>query len=341
MRLAVTTEQGDFYNLDVAADMELENLCALLEADCQIPVPEQTIFHNGKPLSDLKKTLAQCGIANDDIILLQRKASPPAVATSSNNRTQSLPAQDPFIAYAERIRQQIVSDPVALSQISQNNPELAEAAISDPTRFASVLRERERLHKEAENRKFQEINALNADPFDPDAQKKIEEAIRLERVMENMEAAMEHHPEAFGHIHMLYINTEVNGVPVKAFVDSGAQSTIMSPDCAEKTGLMRLNDTRYSGIARGVGTAKILGRVHSAPIKVGESFLACSFTIMEGKGVDLLFGLDMLKRHQACIDLKKNCLTINGQDVRFLSEHELPESAKMTEENPEEVVPSV
>ncbi|WBW71717.1 UBA domain protein Mud1 [Schizosaccharomyces osmophilus] len=228
----------------------------------------------------------------------------------------------------EEIRRTILSTPILLNRVQSEFPQLAEV-LEDPERFASIwqtLNFSQLLSTpQSSGPAPLSMPTIPDDQlFDVEVQRKIEEQIHQSNIAENMQNAIENHPEVFGQVYMLFVDVEINGHKVKAFVDSGAQATILSADCASRCGLTRLLDTRFSGVAKGVGMAKILGSVHSAPLKIGSLFLPCRFTVIEGRDVDMLLGLDMLRRYQACIDLENNVLRIHGQEVSFLGESEIP-----------------
>ena len=356
----VTLEQ-DFLTADVGPQMTIADLKGYIESETNITATAQRIYYGNRELVDDSQTLQQCGMTHDSMLGVQiRNPQAPSHGSSNPVRAQRRgpapagPRQgaptDP-----EMIRLQAMGNPNILATIRASDPELANA-VQDPARFQQIFEEklRQRVEMDAEIQRRNDL--LSADPFNVDAQREIEEMIRQEGVIENLQNAMEHNPEGifllpmhlcsgsisysrnydlvFARVHMLYIPVEVNQHKVKAFVDSGAQTTIMSPSCAEKCGIYRLLDKRYAGVARGVGTAKILGRVHSAIIKIGSSFLPCSFTVMEGKDVDLLLGLDMLKKHQACIDLQKGKLIIQGDQVDFLGEADIPKYEDVYKDEP-------
>lgn len=114
-----------------------------------------------------------------------------------------------------------------MAQLSQANPQLAEAARSSSTAFSRLLGEfRRRMTDVHAQRQQAETELASAEEFDVEAQRRIEEAIQQENIAANLEHAIEYNPENFGRVNMLYVKTEVNGVEVKTFVDSGAQMTI-------------------------------------------------------------------------------------------------------------------
>lgn len=325
MKLTVTTLSGELYMLDVGAEMELEGLKALCEFESGVPAREMVLMHEGRPLLDEKRTLRAHSIKEGDVLLIQHLV-PPTASTSSGTEVSRGGAEEEEPAF---IRDMILKSPDQLALLKHNNPQLADALLSgDLELFTRVLREQQ---KEKSDRDRQRIRMMNADPFDPETQRLIAEEIRQQNIDSNMEAAMEYHPESFGQVVMLYINCRVNGHPVKAFIDSGAQTTIMSQACAERCAIMRLVDPRWAGVAKGVGTQRIIGRIHLVQIEIEGVFLTSSFSVLEEQPMDMLLGLDMLKRHQCLIDLKRNVLVMGttGTETPFLGEGELPECARL------------
>jgi DNA damage-inducible protein 1 len=162
--------------------------------------------------------------------------------------------------------------PDELNMLFNTDPDLAEVIVSmDDKKLEDLIRTRINKYEEKRRKDNAEyFKLMNADPNDAEAQRKIEEMIRWKNIDENLKMAQEYLPETFLPVHMLFINIEINKHNVVALVDTGAQSTIVSEDLAKKLGVFNLCDTRYSGIAKGVGTSKIIGVIHAAQMKIGN-----------------------------------------------------------------------
>jgi hypothetical protein len=136
-------------------------------------------------------------------------------------------------------------------------------------------------------------------------------------INEQYNEMMEQYPEGLGRVLMLYISVKINGTPIQAFCDSGAQATIMSKTIARQCSIDHLIDTRFAGIAVGVGTGTILGRIHIVHLSLnnGQLNLPCSVTVMDdppvnsqAKSMPFLLGLDMMKRHLCQLDFYSGCI---------------------------------
>lgn len=130
--------------------------------------------------------------------------------------------------------------------------------------------------------------------------------------------------------------------PVRTFCDTGAQRTVMSWDCAVRTGLLQHLDRRYAGQAMGVGSCRVLGRI---PAGIGRltlngqvSIPSPAITVLESTtggsssdgndnesndataGVELLLGLDFLRENDAILNLRTEELQLivgDDEEVRI------------------------
>lgn len=194
--------------------------------------------------------------------------------------------------------------------------------------IASALKRTTQYHKNEEM-----TRRLKENPEDKEAKEYFAEIENKKKVEEQYYQMMEEYPESMGRVLMLYIDTKINGHPIQAFCDSGAQMTIMSKKVAFECGLGGLIDKRFSGMASGVGTSKILGKIHIVQMQIGNSYFPCSVSVMDepapgAQEMPFLLGLDMMKRHLCQLDLQAGVLRfpMAGVNAPFLHEKDLNES---------------
>mmetsp|Transcript_17282 Transcript_17282/g.70166 ORF Transcript_17282/g.70166 Transcript_17282/m.70166 type:complete len:392 (-) Transcript_17282:704-1879(-) len=310
MFVTIASNTEDPRRLEVHEDMEIEILRELVSVEYSIPVDKQKLTFEGKVLSS--GTLKDNNVQNDSMIFVEKEEAMrhPGGAGSA-------------VPSADQMLQSFRTDP-RLKQLARNFPELQRAV--DSGNAPAVAQFLQRMNSESQSTPQFEGGEMSAE-----AQKYIAEQIERENIEKNLQDAIEFNPEAFAKVVMLFVKAEVNGNQAIAFIDTGAQSTIISLDCARRLGIDRLIDKRFQGMAKGVGSAKILGRIHSTVLKIEDQFLQCTFTVLENMIYDIILGLDMLRKHSVVVDVGANRLRIHNSSVSFLPEKDIPSSMRTLE----------
>ena len=204
--ISITAPQGavqqDLLTIDVGSEMTIGDLKAVIAGDTNIESAAQILYHNGHELLDNSLSLEQVNIKQDDMLgLLVRNQRPqprptsrPTGRTASSNPRGDGGRGSAPVADAEMIRLQALGNPGILNQVRAQNQELADA-VHDQSRWGQIFDQMRRQQQDIEAEKQRELALLNADPFNVEAQAKIEEMIRQELVIENLQHAMDHTPE--------------------------------------------------------------------------------------------------------------------------------------------------
>jgi DNA damage-inducible protein 1 len=134
----------------------------------------------------------------------------------------------------------------------------------------------------------------------------------------NYQLAMDTMPEMFIPVNMLYIRGKMNNTDLDIFVDTGAQVSVMSLSMTKELGVDYLIDHSYDGVVVGLGTKKIIGKIHYLDIQLENFNLPCRFTIIDDDDIKIILGLNSMLSLGCIIDLKNKKMVFNDYEVKFL-----------------------
>ena len=198
-----TPLDGEILSLDLPPGLSVGDLKGFVNAETQLPQASQQFYLNNAPVQGDNKTLEEAGINDGDMIavLIRQPQQENNMGSQRRQQNSQRRPQAQGVQEIERTRQSILNNPQAMEQVRAQRPALAEN-IHDSSRFREVWEGMLREDEDRERERLEQMRLLNEDPFNIDAQRKIEEMIRQESVQENLQFAYEHNPE--GNFHWMY-----------------------------------------------------------------------------------------------------------------------------------------
>jgi DNA damage-inducible protein 1 len=133
-----------------------------------------------------------------------------------------------------------------------------------------------------------------------------------ELIDDNLEKAYNEIPHTFIPSKMIHLTAKINGVDVKFLVDTGAQMSILPLSIVTACDMKNLIDEKYNGELKGVGSDKIMGRIHYLELQLPCGVYPCGFTVCKNDEMIPLLGIDMMRNLGLTLDFSKNKMSFEG-----------------------------
>lgn len=169
------------------------------------------------------------------------------------------------------------------------------------------------------NQSFSEINQsvgeINQSVAETHAENK-----QNELHLASYEMALHTIPEMLVPTNMIILNGELNDLPVKILLDTGASTSVIFNHAVDRLLLNDLIDTEQSAELRGIGTERSLGQIWYIELKLNGNIYPISLIASTNKitEFDMILGINFLQSYGAVLNFKDRTLTLNDKyEIKF------------------------
>ncbi|XP_013787909.2 protein DDI1 homolog 2-like, partial [Limulus polyphemus] len=271
MKVTVTTLGDDIFTLDVSDDMELVNFKALCEYESGVPATEIVVTFEGRPLLDDRQPLKGYGVKEGDVLLIQQIVH----QRQSGNPQQTSGLTFPNIDFGNIHIPPVGQNQRTLDTENQNDPaHIREVLLNSPEQLALLKHNNPHL--------ADALLSGSVEQFTSVLQEQQEQRARKEQLRIRMMNADPFDAEA-----QQLIAEEIK----QQNIDSNMEAAMeYHPESFGQVVMLYINCK--------VNGHPVRAFIDSVQIQIENDFLTSSFSVLEDQPMDMLLGLDMLKRHQ-------------------------------------------